>query len=718
MTMKVTSPVEKENDFSSFLKPESIAIIGASNDPGKISGRPIEYLLRYGYEGKIYPVNPKYDSIQGLKSYRSIQELPMGVDLAIIAIGAKYVVQNLKACIEKQVKSCMIFSSGFAEMGEEGRKLQEEISVIAAQSGLFIIGPNCQGLANLKQRSITSFSTAFVEGDLVNGSSAILSQSGAVAAMVYNMQKEEGTGIKYWASTGNESDINIPRIATYILEDDDINMIQIYMESIKDGEELIDLGKKSVELDKPVLVLKPGKSEEAQKAASSHTGALAAEDAVINKAFDQFGLVRVDDVNELSSFSKVFRLDKRVKGKNVAILSNSGGLGVMMVDKCKEFGLNLAEFEEETIKRLEGILPIFASFENPIDVTAQLLNDKELLSNALPILMDDPNVDIILFGLGIIGKGYDIDTIMGDIIEAQSVGEKLIGVAWVGSQKGKVEIFNKNDVPAFEDPSLCVKAFAKYAQYCIEAKGNSTINDSITLFDMTELLVSAETHNGFMSEYDSKRVLKDNFPIGKGFVCGSSSELLELSEQLNFPVVLKVNSPKIQHKSDIGGVKLNIKNKQELLSVYSNMKSNELLVDGNGNLETIVEEMADSGFEISLGMKKDPVFGPVIMVASGGVFIEVLKDFQLLIPPISNEQAKAAIENLMMFPVMKGARGSTPKDIDSLVDVVVKFSQFVVQNEAFLEEIDLNPVIVHEEGKGVTIVDALIKNVRSSEHID
>ena len=704
--------VEKTDDLSSFLNPKSIAIIGASNNPDKISGRPIEYLKRYNYKGEIYPVNPNYDTIQGLKSYKSLEDLPDGIDLVVIAIAAKHVMDTLKTCIKKKVKSCIILSSGFAEMGEDGRALQEEISKISKESGLLVIGPNCQGIANLKDRSITTFSTAFVEGELVTGPSAILSQSGAVAAMVYNMQKDEGGGIKYWVSTGNESDVSIPRIVNHILEDPDINVVQLYIESIKNKEEIVSIARKSKALDKPILILKPGKTEEAQKAASSHTGALAAQDVVIDKVLNHYGLIRVDDVNELSSFVKVFKLSKRVKGKNVAILTNSGGLGVMMVDKCKEYGLNIAKFKKTTIERLKEVLPIFASVQNPIDVTAQLLNDKDLLTKTIPILMEDENVDIILFGLGIIGKGYEIERIMSEIVEAQKTGEKLISVAWVGSAEGKCADFNRNGVPAFEDPTMCIKAVAKYADYCTE-KGSfnsDTLNEhDVYQVELNESVKHLKHTNGFLSEYDSKSLLKEYLPIGDIHLVKDKSQLVDVGSALKYPVVMKINSSEIQHKSEVGGVKLNIKNEKELIEAYDEFLMNEKLPKNDGKVEVLIEKMVEPGFEISLGLKKDPIFGPIIMVASGGIYIEVLKDFQLLIPPVTFKDAKKAINSLTMSPLLYGARGKAKKDVDKLCEVIVQFSDFVLKNQSMLEEVDLNPVIVGDEGKGVNVVDALIK---------
>src|SRR5699024_1540523 len=276
----------------------------------------------------------------------------------LIAIAAKHVIEVLEECVRKNVKSCMIFSSGFAELGDEGGEIQKQISEVAKNTHLNVVGPNCQGLANLKDSNVVTFSTAFAEGELEHGTSAILSQSGAVASMIYNIQKEDGVGIKYWASTGNEADVNVNTLLNYVLEDPDVNIAQVYMEDIKDSQELLDAAKKAEQLEKPILVLKSGTSDIGQKAASSHTGALAAEDAVIDKAFSHHGIIRVNDVNELSNFSKVFKLDKKAKGKNVAIISNSGGLGVMLADSCIENGLNISEFTEETKQKLSQVLPI------------------------------------------------------------------------------------------------------------------------------------------------------------------------------------------------------------------------------------------------------------------------------------------------------------------------------------------------------------------------
>jgi acyl-CoA synthetase (NDP forming) len=705
--------MEQNNNLQALLDPQSIAVIGASNDPTKISGRPIEYLTRYGYQGSIYPINPKYSEIQGFKSYPSIGEAPAGIDLVIIAIPGQMVLDALRDCHRNQVKSCIVFSSGFAELGDEGRDIQQEMTQLANQTGMRIIGPNCQGVVNVTKGSMATFSTSFAEGELCRGSSAIISQSGAVAAMVYRIQKEDyGQGIKYWVATGNEADATVSELIEQVVSDPDVKVIQAYLEDVKDGEALIRAAKKARELHKPILALKSGKTEEGKKAASSHTGALAAEDAVFDAIFHHYGVVRVDDVIELAAFPQLFKTSKKINGKNVAILSNSGGLGVMMVDQCKALGLDLAVFRDETKRKLAEILPVFASVQNPIDVTAQLLNDRKLLSHALPIMMSDPNVDIIILALGIVGKGYDIPFIIEDLARAQQEGNQLIAVSWVGSQKGVVEQISRRGVPAFEDPSLCVRGISKFVQYNLSQQNAAVESkeDVVPLHTPLEV-VTSQTSNGFLSEYASKRLLRQwGLIVSTEMLVKSEEQACDAARSMGFPVVLKVSSPHIQHKTEIGGVVLNITNENDLIRAYQAIMENSKKQVPQEQIEgLLVQEMVGKGFEISLGMKRDPAFGPMLMVASGGIYIEVLKDFQLLVPPVTNAQVRQAVQDLVMAPLLQGTRGKAKLDVDALCQTIVSFSQFVMENQDKIEEVDLNPVIVLQEGQGVKIVDALIK---------
>ncbi|CAM3488842.1 acetate--CoA ligase family protein [Aeromicrobium ponti] len=698
--------------LDALLNPNSIAIIGASTDPNKISGRSIHYLNTYGYSGKVYPINPKYEEVQGHRSYSSLFDIPGEVDLVLIAISAKHVIKTLNECVQKKVKACIIFSSGFAELGEEGRKIQEQISEIAKTSTMRIVGPNCQGISNLKTRSTTSFSTSFADEKLAYGSTATISQSGAVAAMAYNIQKDYGRGVKYWIATGNESDVNVQELVHYIVDDPDIKVVQAYFEDVKDGELLIEAAKKARQLKKPILALKPGKSDEAKKAASSHTGALAGEDIVFDAICQQYGIVRVDDIMELSTFPQIFELDKKIQGKKVAILTNSGGLGVMMVDKCKELGLEIAQFSEETLSKLDTILPEFAATENPIDLTAQLLNDKQLLSNAFPILMEDSQIDIILVAFSGIGKGYDIAGMINDIAKASKEGDKMLAVSWVASEKGVIEAFGEKGIPAFPDPTLMIKGVAKFADYQLRSRRdieNSTVNETAKPISLDSY--ARDSSNGFLSEYNSKRILKKwSLPVTKEGLANSADEAAELANAFGYPVVMKVSSEFIQHKTESGGVRLNIQNADELREAYESILQNSLQVVDRDQIEGIlVQEMVQEGFEISLGLKKDPIFGPVIMVASGGIYIEVIKDFRLLVPPVTYDMAKQAVDSLAMAPLLNGVRGKAKLDVDALCRTIISFSQMIQESGDQLEEVDMNPVMVMEEGQGVRIVDALFK---------
>ncbi|WP_166264101.1 acetate--CoA ligase family protein [Marinobacter caseinilyticus] len=698
-----------------LLSPEKIAIIGASDDTGKISGRPIEYLKRYGFQGEICPVNPRRETVQGLQCYPSIAAVPGTVDLAIIAIPGKSVIHALEECAEQHVRSCIIFSSGFAESGEEGKEIQRQISDIATQSGMRVLGPNCQGVVNLQQKSVASFSTCFAEAGLRTGYSAIISQSGAVAAMVYNLQKEWAGGIKYWIATGNEADVSVSELLDKVLDDTDVRVVQVYMEDVKKPSVLISAARKARHMAKPILALKSGKTPEGKKAASSHTGALAGEDAVVDAVFRQSGIVRVRDVHELANFPVLFSQQKRAVGRNVAILSNSGGLGVMMVDQCRELGLGLAKLSMSTIDELTNMLPDFASAENPIDLTAQLLNDKELLSNALPVLTRDPGVDIILFGLGIMGKGYDIPAIIRDIAEANRVSRQIMAVAWVGGQSGVIEEFSRADVPVFENATMCVNAVASFADFSLGLEVGSS-EEQPRLGKTEGVVGSLEEYracsvDGFLSEHKSKELLKKwGLPVSCEVLARTEAEAVGAASTIGYPVAVKICSAAVQHKTELGGLVLNVQNEQQLRSVTTDLLAKGAEHVGMDKVEgVLVQEMLQAGFEVSLGIKRDQIFGPVLMVASGGIYIEILKDFQLLIPPVDVPTAMHAIKNLVSSPILEGARGRDVLDTEALAELISSLSLMLVQEGSQVEELDINPVFVMKKGEGVRIVDALVR---------
>jgi acetyltransferase len=696
------------NQLGALLHPSGIAVIGASDDPNKIGGRPIAYLKKYGYRGKIYPVNPKYAEVQQLKCYPSITDVPAEIDLAIIAIPGAHVLDTLHECGRKKVKSVIIFSSGFAELGEEGRSRQREIGKIAEMYGMRIVGPNCQGVANFSIGSLATFSTTFAEGQLEVGPTAIISQSGAVSAMLYNIRKKYGRGSKYWIGTGNEADVNVAELLDCIVDDPDVRVLQLYMEDVKNAGALIAAAGKARERNKPILALKSGRTAEGSQAAQSHTGAMASEDIVFDAVFDNYGIVRLDSVVELAVFSQLFELPNRPKGNRVAVITNSGGLGVMLIDHCKEMGLELARLSEETRQRLAGVLPAFASVRNPVDVATHFLNDRELLAKLLPILTADAGVDIVVIGLGVVGRGYDVPAMIEHIVQYQGNNDAVVAFLGVGCQDDVIASFSRSGVPAFDDPVLCVKAISKYVAYHLDRR--EAQEEKAATHGATVKPALPKTA-GFLSEYEGKRLLKEwGMPVTREMLCADEEEAVRAAATIGYPVVMKISSPYVQHKTDIGGVELNIRDEPQAREAYRRLMENGDRHVGKDNIDgVLVQEMiTDRGFEISLGVKRDPAFGPVVMVASGGIYIEVLKDFRLLVPPVTKAKARKAVESLIMAPLLKGARGKKAFDVDALCDAIVSFASLVTQTDA-IEEADLNPVIVREQGKGVAVVDCVLK---------
>jgi len=706
--------MSKTNIFgslSSLLAPRSIAILGASTDHKKVGGRVVDFLKSYGYQGDIYPVNERYPEVQGLKSYPSVKDILEPVDLALISLPTVSVIDAVKDCAASGVKSCVIFTSGFAEMGDAGKLLQQQIGAIAKQAGMRVLGPNCQGIVNTELKSVVSFATSFASGEMIEGSSAILSQSGAVAQMVYNHYQRLGKGVRYWAATGNEADVQVAELIKTVAKDAKIKVIQIYLESITDGPALIEAAQCARELNKPVLAIKSGRSDVGQKAAASHTGAIAAEDAVVDAAFRRAGITRVESVEEMIAFAHMFETDKPMRGNRIGVLSNSGALGVMMVDAAQQAELTVVEFSDKTQQRLAEVLPAFASPRNPIDVTAQFLHDRSLIPNALRILADDEEIDAICVGLGIIGKGYDIDAIVQDIVDANRYSNKIITMAWVGAKEDATPLFFTGGVPAFEDYSLCMKALGAYANYNGTRIKVADLNCLTDTTDGYSLLDYQVPGSNCINEYRSKILLKSwGLPVTKEILAKTPADAAASAKQIGYPIVAKVVSDKIPHKTEIGGVQLNIQNDEQVLCAFRDIHESACKVVSEEEIEGIlIQKMCSGVFEMSLGCKNDPIFGPVIMIAAGGIYIEVLKDFTLLMPPVSRQEAVQAIEGLMVAPLLKGARGKPKADISALADLIVTFSNFVERNKNTINEIDLNPVIVKEEGDGVEIVDALIK---------
>lgn len=696
-------------DLSAVFRPRAIAVVGASDDPVKIGGRPLAFLLRHGYPGRVFPVNPARATVQGLPAFPSIGAIPEPVDLAIVVVPAERVLESLEEAAAKGVRAAIVFSSGFAEVGPAGRVAQARLRELAERTGLRIIGPNCQGFAHLPSRLVATFASPFLEPGLATGPIAMVSQSGAMAGMIYEMARVAGLGLNYWVSTGNEADVQAAEILAEVVEDEETRVACCYLEDIKDAGRFRRALARAHRRGVPVFVLKSGRSAVGRRAASSHTGALAGEDAVYDAVFADWGAIRCADPAELLALPQAF-LGYREAGRRVAILSNSGGLGVLSVDLCVDLGLVPAEFTPETTAVLRAALPDFAAAANPVDLTAQMLTDPGMLARVLPALEADPGVDAIVFQIALLGAATDLARLVGDVAAVARSTRKVVAVSC--PQRPVVEAFRAGGVLAFDDASVALRSLACLAQATAR---RARWLDRATLDapppPPAPAVPAGRAGEPFLNEWESQRLLAPfGLPLVDTVFVSAAAAAPAAAEQLGYPVVVKVCAAALPHKSDVGGVALGLADRAAVAEACRRLEANVRAAAPGVALDGfLVQRQVRGALELALGVKVDPIFGPVVLVGSGGVLIEVLRDFRLLLPPIDAAAAEEALRSLRIGPLWDGVRGSAPLDLPAAVELLQQLGEAARSLGASVKEIDLNPVAVGRHGEGVTILDALVR---------
>jgi acyl-CoA synthetase (NDP forming) len=696
-------------DLSAVFRPRAIAVVGASDDPVKIGGRPLAFLLRHGYAGRVFPVNPARASVQGLPAFPSIGAIPEPVDLAIVVVPAERVLESLEEAAAKGVRAAIVFSSGFAEVGDAGRLAQTRLRELAERTGLRIIGPNCQGFAHLPSRLVATFASPFLEPGLATGPIAMVSQSGAMAGMIYEMARAAGLGLNYWVSTGNEADVQAAEILAEVVEDEDTRVACCYLEDIKDAGRFRRALARAHRRGVPVFVLKSGRSAVGRRAASSHTGALAGEDAVYDAVFADWGAIRCADPAELLALPQAF-LSYREAGRRVAILSNSGGLGVLSVDLCVDLGLVPAEFTPETTAVLRGALPDFAAAANPVDLTAQILTDPGMLMRVLPALEADPGVDAIVFQIALLGAATDLARLVSDVATVARSTRKVVAVSC--PQRPVVEAFRAGGVLAFDDASVALRSLACLAQ-ATARRARWLERATLEASPSPPAPVAAAGRPGepFLNEWESQRLLAPfGVPLVDSVFVTAATAAPAAAEQLGYPVVVKACAAALPHKSDVGGVALGLLDRAAVTEACRRIESNVRAAAPGVALDGfLVQRQVRGALELALGVKVDPIFGPVVLVGSGGVLIEVLRDFRLLLPPIDATAAEEALRSLRIGPLWDGVRGSAPLDLPAAVELLERLGEAARSLGASVKEIDLNPVVVGRRGEGVTVLDTLVR---------
>lgn len=699
------------NDFNAddrleaALNPQSITVIGASDNPEKIGGRPIKYMLRAGYAGRLYPINPNRPEIQGLKAYPDIASLPEAPDLAIVAVPGMGAVEAVAACAARGVKVAVVVTSGFGEIGEEGKRVQDEMVRTARAAGMRLVGPNTQGLASFASGAIATFSTIFSESPPMNGPVGIVSQSGAMSAVPYAYLRKRGIGVRHTHATGNESDLTVADFALAVALDPEVKLLLLYLEAIADPERFALAARVARERGLPVVALKAGVSAQGAAAASSHTGALATEDRVVDAFFRQHGIWRVPDIRSLVNAADLYLKGWNPTGRRFVAVSNSGASCVMAADAAEHHGLVLAQFEPETRAELRAVLPEFGASGNPIDLTAALLQNNAMFSELLPVLAKRDTTDAVFVSLAASGTGYDVPRFARDCagFVAQS-GRPLIVAAPLDAS---LVTFREAGIPGFEydiDAVAALGQFVAHMELMRRPAAKALPFAPITL---------PNRPGRFLSEADSLALLAESgFPAVPHRLCRTAKEAVAAFEALTgkacTAVAVKACSAEIPHKSEHGLVHLNRKTAAETAVAFEEISS-KLAAMRVADGAVIVAAMRPALHEFVVGARLDPRFGNMVMLGDGGKYVEALPDIALLRYPFSEYDVQEQLGRLRIAPLYKGVRGEPPLALGALAKLAVRLGAMLDTASGAIASIDLNPVMVGAREADTVIVDALIE---------
>jgi acetyltransferase len=711
--MRSEEPGPDRSKLDYFFNPKSIAIVGASDRRSKPGGRPLAALRERGYGGKIFPINPRYTEIDGLPCYASVLDVSDEIDMAIISVPAKLVLEVMHQCAEKGVKAAVIFTAGFSEAGEDGEALQAALRDLARRTGVRILGPNCLGLMNLTNSVMASFAFVLDLEPVEPKTLGFVSQSGAFGAMMYADATEAGVGFTSFTSVGNEADLEFSDFVEYLLDDPETQIIGGYLEGAKNGDKLRRVAERALELKKPLLFMKVGRTGAGARAAASHTGSLAGDDAVYEAFFRQLGIIRIEDLDELTAFAILHRSERSFGRGRVAILSGSGGRGVMLADKCESLGLSVPEITGATRARLEEHLPAFGSARNPVDMTAQAGGDPGMPLRCLRALLEDENTDVVLTDAPFHhGDGMKLARELVEIYESTT---KPLVLMWRRRHNFKeleapLELVKGAGIPILSDGIEAAKAIANLSWY--ERKANEGRRLDSTP-DPTRVARHAEVDALLrggepLAEVDCKRILEQaGIPVTREGLATSPDAAVELARDLGYPVALKVQSGQILHKTEAGAIALGLGSDAEVREAYDQVVANARRFAPQAEVQgVLVQEMLEGGTEVIVGTTKDPVFGPVVMFGLGGIFVEALRDVSFRIAPLTRRDAEEMIQEIRGSRVLEGMRGRPPADREALIDVILAVSRLVTDRRDEIEELDVNPLVLFE--KGAKAVDALI----------
>ncbi len=680
-----------------MLDAQSVAVVGASGDPEKIGYLPVYYLVKFGYEGRIYPINPRLTEVEGLTVYPSLTDLPEIPDLVAIMVGAPLVPDVLEEAGRLGIPAAVIISSGFAEVGEEGAELQRRLIEIADATGIWVCGPNSVGIINAATRMALTFTAALTSGPLAPpGRIGIVSQSGAFGTVLYGLARDQALGLHTYISAGNEAQLGVSDYIAALVEHPEITTIGGYIEAIRDGAAFAEAAAAARGSGQPIVLVKVGASEAGTLAAASHTGALTGDDRAYEAAFGRFGVARAIDEQHLLDLLEAFDVLERLpSGNRVAIASMSGGAGVLLCDAAEEHGLAVLPFSDELVGRLGEVLPPYAAVANPVDFTGQFVTNTAGLRTVVAELAAAETADaVILFaGLGWTAGGAWVDP----VIDAAGSGAPVIVVSPLATEDQRARL-RKAGIPTYHSPLQAIRILETLV----------TWNTWEPPEDVDPITSSWSHVPGILSEATAKALLADaGLTIPRGVVVTSAREAEDVAASFGSRFVMKVSAPGLSHKTEAGGVRIGVTPAaagpvfEEIMAAVTGFQP-DVQVDG-----VLLEEMIDEGVEAIIGSTWHEPFGHVVMVGLGGVSVELLGDVVFALAPIGPGDARILIESLRSYPLLDGYRGAVPLDVEALAETVSVVSRLAAGAGSQLRELDLNPVKVLPAGKGAVILDAL-----------
>ncbi len=693
---------------SVFLSPKSIAIIGASDKRGSV-GSTITSNIMNGFTGTVYPVSPSRETVFYKKAYKSVMDIPKCVDLAVIVIKNTLVATVLEECGKKKVRGAIIITAGFKEVDEEGKKREQELKDIAKKYKIEIIGPNCLGVMNLDPK--TMMNSTFLKSTPKSGEIALVSQSGAICAALVEDASAQGIGFSAVISMGNKAVLSEVDILKMLAEHKQTKVIVMYLEDMGDGQEFLKVCKNITrKLKKPVLVLKSGRSPEGAKAAMSHTGALMGSDEIYEALLKQSGAIRVDTMEELFDYATAFSKQPLPSGGDLVIVSNAGGPAIISTDVCSKLGIKMAKIDSIRSK-IDSVIPPWGSSRNPVDI----VGDADFLrfNNVLDRVLKHPKVGSVITMCTPSGT-LNYDKLAEVIVAMSKKYKKTMLASLMGLDEGITnrEILAKGDVPYYtyaEGAIRTLAAMIKFSNWIKEPAGKISkfkVNKAKAkkIFDK----VKKEKRPNLLEEEGLEVLKAYGFPLPASALAKNDTDAVKIAKKIGYPVVMKIASPQIIHKSDAGGVKVNLTNDSEIKEAFKTIIKNAKKYNKKAEIKgVLIVEMVKGGKEMIIGSKLEPGFGPVIMIGMGGIYVEVLKDVTFKIAPVTSKEADDMISEIKTQKLLQGVRGEKPSDIEKLSECIQRLSQLVTDFKE-IKELDMNPVLVMDKWKGCRILDVRI----------